>query len=109
MAIRYSPIHPPLFKNILAAACRGVGNLDGAITAAEDASGRNANDLISRLLLASVHVKMKNLDLAANQAREIDLIDPAFSLAGFAKRQPYKDDGFLDSLLSELKMAGLTD
>jgi len=109
LAIRYSPVHPPLFKNILAAACRGVGNLNDAIAAAEDASGRNANDLISRMLLASVYVKMKKLDLATNQANEIDLIDPAFSLAEFAKRQPYKNDDFLNSLLSELKTAGLPD
>jgi TolB-like protein len=109
LAIRYSPIHPPLFKNILAAVCRGVGNLDDAIAAAEDASVGNSNDLISRVLLASLHVKKENLQLASNLANEIDLIDPAFSLAEFGKRQPYKNDDFLNSLLSELKLAGLRD
>ena len=107
LAIRYSPVHPPLFKNILAAACRGVGNYNDAIAAAEEASGRNANDLISRMLLASIYVKLEKMDLATNQANEIALIDPAFSLAEFAIRQPYKNDDFLNSLLSELKTAGL--
>ena len=109
LAIRYSPIHPPLFKNILAAACRSVGKLNDAITAAEDASGRNANDLISRLLMASIYVKMKKLDLAIHQANEINSIDPAFSITEFAKRQPYKNDDFLNSLSSELRVAGLPD
>jgi TolB-like protein len=109
LAIRYSPIHPPLFKNILAAVCRGVGNLDDAVAAAEDASVSNSSDLMSRVLLASLHVKKENLEMASNLVNEIDLIDPAFSLGEFAKRQPYKNDEFLNSLLSELKLAGLRD
>ena len=109
LAIRYSPVHPPLFKNILAAACRGLDNLNDAIAAAEDASGRNPNDIISKLLLASVYVKLKEFGLAAIQAKEIELIDPEFSLTDFAMRQPYKNDGFLNVLLSELKTAGLPD
>ncbi len=107
LAIRHSPIHPPLFKNILATICRGVGNVEDAIAAAEDASVSNSNDLISRVLLASLHVKKQNLEMASNLVNEIYLIDPTFSLDEFAKRQPYKNDDFLNSLLSELKLAGL--
>jgi len=109
LAIRYSPIHPPLFKNILAAACRGAGILSDAITVAEDASVKNPNDLISRLLLASIHVKRNEIDLAKNKVTEINAIDSAFSLDNFAKRQPYKDDKYLKILVSELKTAGLPD
>ncbi len=109
LAIRYSPIHPPLFKSILAAACRGVGDFSAAITAAEYGSNQNPDDLLPRMLLASVHVKMQNFDLATKQANEIGLIDPTFSLNEFAKRQPYKNDEFLNTLLLELKTAGLSD
>jgi len=108
-AIRFSPIHPPLFKNILAAACRGTGDLDAAITAAQAGSLQNPDDLISRMLMASVYIKMQKTDLAENQAHEINKIDPAFSLIAFAKRQPYKNDDYLNSFISDLKLAGLTD
>ena len=109
LAIRYSPIHPPLFQNILSAACRGAGNLNDALSAAEEASVSSSSDLVSRVLLASIYVKLQNFDLATEQVSAINSIDPAFSLSDFASRQPYKDHGFLKSLMSELKIAGLPD
>lgn len=38
---------------------------------------------------------------------EIRRIAPDFSLAAFAERQPYKDAGDLDGLLTDLRLAGL--
>ncbi|MBT7147560.1 MAG: hypothetical protein HN893_11700, partial [Rhodospirillales bacterium] len=108
-AIRYAPFHPPLFKNILAAAYRAVGQLDEAILSAEGAAASSVGDLISRVLLASLYMKQENPGKANDQMVAINSIDPAFSLAAFASRQPYKDEVFLNAWISELRSVGFSD
>jgi len=46
---------------------------------------------------------------AAREAKEALRIHPGFSLATFAKTQPYKDRALLDGLLELLRKAGLPD
>jgi hypothetical protein len=42
-------------------------------------------------------------------AQEILTIDPAFSIAGYAESQPYKDADTLRRLMVSLRQAGLPD
>jgi adenylate cyclase len=106
-AIRRSPIYPPLFKDILAAAHRAIGDPAGAIEAASDAVAINPNDLMARLILASVYARSGRQDLAAGMVEHVRRIEPAFSLERFAKGQPYRDRDFLEQFVADLARAGL--
>jgi adenylate cyclase len=109
VAIRRSPIYPPLFKDILAAALRATGDHAGAIESASDAIGVNPNDVMARLIIASVYARTGRRELAARIAEEVRRIEPTFSLARFAKGQPYRDEELLGALISELREAGFPD
>jgi adenylate cyclase len=109
LAIRYSPIHPPLFKDILALAHRAAGEQAEAIEAATDAISMNPNDLTARLVLASAYVNSGELDSAAKMVEEVGEIEPTFSLESFAKRQPYQDQDLLNQFVSDLIKAGFAD
>lgn len=109
LAMRYSPIHPTLFKDILAIASLAAEDLDGAVAAANAAIAAAPDDLMARLVLASADVRARGPEAAAPVAAEIGRIDPAFSLARFAAGQPYRDPAFLDRLTAELRAAGLPD
>ena len=109
LAMRYSPIHPPLFKTILAAASHAAGDRDGAAAAAADAIGQKPDDVPARLILASVEMRRHHPQRAAELADEIKRTNPEFSVAAYAEREPYRSDEFLNSLVSDLRAAGLPD
>lgn len=106
LAIRYSPIYPPFFKDILALAHCCAGNRMDAIAAATDAITLNQDDLPGRLVLASVYVRSGEPDRATRMVEEVEKVDPTFSLDGFAANQPYRDQDLLDQLVSDLRKAG---
>lgn len=106
LAIRRAPIYPPLFKDILAAAHRVRGDDAKAVECATDAIAVNQNDLIGRLVLASVYVRSGKHDLAARMVEDVHRIEPAFSLERFAKGQPYRDPDLLAQFVADLEKAG---
>jgi adenylate cyclase len=106
LAIRRSPIHPSLFDDILAAAYRAAGDQAGAIKAATDAIATNPNDLMGRLILASVYVRVGKQDLAAAMVEDVRRIEPTFSLEKFAKGQPFRDPDLLGQFIGDLTTAG---
>lgn len=109
LAMRYSPIHPPFFKDILALAHWAAGNQADAVAAATEAIAMNPSDLTGRLVVTSAHIGSGESDLAAKLAKEICEIDWTFSLERFATNQPYRDQDLLDSLIADLRKAGLPD
>jgi len=109
LAIRYTPIYPPLFKDILASAHRAAGEQAKAIEAATDAISINPNDLIARLILASAYVRSGKPDLAARMVQEVRQIEPEFSVERFAKGQPYRDQDLLNRFISDLMKAGFAN
>ncbi len=109
LAMRYSPIYPTLFKDILALAHRAAGDHAEAVEAATDAISMNTNDVTARLVLASSYVTSGKVDLAAIMAREVDQIEPTFSIKKFGEGQPYRDQDLLDHFISDLMKAGFAD
>ncbi len=109
LAIRYSPIHPSLFTDILANIYRAMGEHDLAISTAKSAIAANPDDLMARLVLASVAARQNQPEIAAAMAREICQLEPAFSVAQFAAGQPYRNKAFLAELVAELRAAGLPE
>jgi adenylate cyclase len=107
LAMRYAPIHPPLYDDFLAAACRATGDFDRAVKAAQKAIAANPNDLTARIILASLAVKQDQPGAAAEMAQEIRRLDPDFSISTFAAGQPYRNEEFLNQFVAELHNAGL--
>ena len=109
LAMRYVPIHPAYYHDILAATCRASGNLDRAEQEAHTAIQTNPNDLTARLILASLAVKQDQPNDAAKMVEEVRNFDPEFSIAKFEGGQPYRSEAFLDQFVAELRDAGLPD
>jgi len=107
LAIRYSPIHPVFFKDILAAAYRALGDLDQAEEVATAAIATDPKDLNAQLILTSLAVKKNESEKWADITKDIRNIDPTFSTAKFAEAQPYRNKKFLDEFVADLRSAGL--
>ncbi|MDH3739020.1 MAG: guanylyl cyclase [Alphaproteobacteria bacterium] len=109
LAMRYAPMHPAYYHDILASTCRAAGDLDRAAQEALTAIETNPNDLTARLILASLAVKQDQPNDAAKMVEEVRNFDPEFSVAKFAGGQPYRSEAFLDQYLAELRDAGLPE
>jgi adenylate cyclase len=87
-AIRLSPVYPPFFQTILAAAYYGSGRYEEAIAAAEDTLKSDRENLDAFLILSGA-------------------IQPDFTLQKYAETQRYKDPQTLKQVVSMLQKAGL--
>ena len=59
------------------------------------------------VILAACAVALGHVEEARQAVRKVLALKPGFSLAAFAKSQPYKDPKHLDRLLDHLRTAGL--
>ena len=109
LAMRYAPMHPAYYHDILAATCRAAGDLDRAAQEAHTAIETNPNDQAARLILASLAIKQDQSSDAAKMVQEIRRLDPEFSLENFAAGQPYRSEEFLEQFVTELRDAGLPE
>ena len=107
LAIRYHPLNPPFFRNILASAYMAKGELDAAISTAVQVIESAPGDIAARLILASTYVKSDKMDLANKIASEITHLDPNFSVEQFAASQYYRDGDYLKEFANDLKASGL--
>ncbi len=109
LAIRYHPLNPPFFRNILAAAHRARNEFDAAIAIAKQVVDSAPADITARLTLASAYVKSNRMDLAKQVAAEITRLDTNFSVKRFADLQHYRDGRYLEELAEDLRASGLPD
>ena len=107
LAIRYHPLNPPFFRNILAAAHQARNEFDAAIAAAKQVVESAPADITARLTLVSAYVKSNRVDLAKQVASEISRLDPNFSVKRFADLQYYRDGSYLEQLAEDLRASGL--
>ncbi len=106
-AIRFSPVYPPWFIEILAASYRDNGQVDFAVAAAQEGLRIAPQSINCRLILASALVRGGWPVEAERIGREVIGLAPEFSLAQHAAREPYRDQAVLDQVLGELQTAGL--
>ncbi len=106
-AIRISPVHPSWFQSGLAAAYRGIGEVDKSIDAAKMGVKINSKDLDAHLILCGDYMISGFLEEAKSLAREIIKLDPKFSLDKYADTQPYKNEATLNRLIDDLREVGL--
>ena len=108
-ALRLSPVYPPWFVNVLAAAYRDNDDLERSILAAKRSIDLSPGSIEPRMILCSGYAQAKNLDLARSTAKEVAAIDPDISVASYMKNQPYKDQETLSRLIVSLREAGLPE
>lgn len=108
-AMRFSPVYPPFFADILASAYRANGQVAAAIPVAQEAISLNPDNIYARLALAASYSAEGWQSGARHVAEEILKIDPEFSVRRFAEDQPYRDKEMLQHYVEELSDAGLPD
>ena len=108
-AIRLSPVYPPWFLEILAAAYRDAGQTAFAISVARELLRIVPGSLHGRLLLVSALVRGGGLAEAEGIGRGIVESEPAFSSARYARALPYRDKYVLEDIAADLRRAGLPD
>lgn len=109
LAIRFQPLYPPFFINILASAHSALGAMDEAASAAQQAIEIAPTDIPARLVLLRTHLRQDHPELAQTVAAEIMQLDPSFSVTRFAATQYYEDSTYLESLAADLRAGGLPD
>ncbi len=107
-AMRFSPIHPPFFKSVLASSCKEMHAWEDAATAAKDLLRMKPDDLDARLVLIESALGSGDQDAADQYVQDIRKLQPEFSLAPWAERQPYRDRAVLERILTHLRGAGLS-
>jgi TolB-like protein len=106
-AIRLSPVYPPFFQTILAAAYYGSGRYEEAIAAAEDTLKSDRENLDAFLILSGANAALNLKEEALEAASAIKKIQPDFTLQKYAETQRYKDPQTLKQVVSMLQKAGL--
>lgn len=106
-AIRYSPVYPPWFIEVLAAAYRESGQVDFAVTAAQEGLRIAPQAINCGLILASALARGGWSSDARRIGGEIAALAPDFSLSRHAAQEPYRDQAVLDRIVGELRSAGL--
>jgi adenylate cyclase len=108
-AIHLSPSPPAWYFAHLAMACHGCGRYPQAIEASERAMRKDGKWIEARLTKSAALEALGRHPQAEKEAQAILDIEPGFSLAAFAKTQPYKNKTELEALLEQLRKAGLPD
>ena len=108
-AIRFMPVFPPWFVEILAAAYRDAGSNDLAVIAAREVPRIAPSAIQGRLILASALVRSGWLIDAKRVVREVRMLDPGLALGRFAQAQPYRDEKVIARIVDDLRAAGLPD
>ena len=106
-AIRLTPVYPPWFVTLLAAAYRDSGATEKSIAAANHALRMNPGDLDARLILCSDYQRSGHSERAKQVAGEIMANAPDFALTEYFKYQPYKVEEIARQLKDSLHAAGL--
>ena len=106
-AIRYMPVYPPWFVEILAASYRDAGILDLGIISAREILRIMPSAIQGRLVLASALVRsgwLADARRIANEARELDT---NLTLERWASSQPYRHADVLAGVIDDLRTAGI--
>lgn len=105
-AIRYSPVYPPWFIEILAASYRESGQVDFAVAAAHEGLRIAPQSINCRLILASALMRGGWPADALRVPRDVARLESGFSLARHAAQAPYRDGAVLDRVIGDCGLRG---
>lgn len=106
-AIRYSPVFPPFFADVLALALLFDGNTDAATAVAGESLRLNTAGITARLVLIAGYAEKGEFTEAREVGERLLAVEPYFSLGQFQERQPYKDGNKLKDFVAKLNSTGL--
>lgn len=106
-AIRYSPVYPTIFADVLALAYLLKGNHKAASAVAGEVLRLNVEATTTRVVLIAACAAGGRVSEARKLAAQVSATDEAFSLRRFADQQPYRNTTDLEALLGWLTEAGL--
>lgn len=106
-AIRYMPVYPPWFVEILAASYRDAGMPDLGIISAREILRITPSAIQGRLVLASALVRSGWLADARRIIREACELDANLTLDRCASAQPYRDRDVLAGVIDDLRTGGI--
>jgi adenylate cyclase len=106
-AIRISPVYPPWYLAVLAAAYRDAGAIGKSIEAAERGVSLAPSDRDLRLVLCSDYSLVGEAARARALAHEIVAAEPGFSVSAYLATQPYRDPAARSRVADALREAGL--
>jgi adenylate cyclase len=109
-ALRLAPNDPFafVFQHVLAQAHFTASEMDQAAAWARSADTLNPRHSANLRLLAATHAALGRHRLARDAAERLLVVEPRFTLSGFAARTPLRGDA-RDRFLLLLREAGLTD
>ncbi|UCE90404.1 MAG: tetratricopeptide repeat protein, partial [Pseudomonadota bacterium] len=106
-AMRLNPDSPSQYAAVLGYARFFSGDYTGARRALEQALEINVNRLMPNLYLTATYVRLNEIDDGRWHAENIRQANPEFDLEHWASRQPFKDQNQLESVVRDLRTAGL--
>jgi hypothetical protein len=106
-AIRLSPVYPPWFLEILAAAYRDAGQVAFAVSVVRELLRIVPDSLHGRMLLVSALVRGGGLAEACRIAA--DVAEPGFSASDYSQGLPYRDAAVIERIADDLRRSGLAD
>ncbi|MDP6786664.1 MAG: BTAD domain-containing putative transcriptional regulator [Rhodospirillales bacterium] len=106
-AIRYSPVYPPFFADVLALALLFDGSVEAALAVAGESLRVNPDGVTARLVQIATYSQLGEIAQAREIGESVLAADAAFSLQRFAAPQPYRKPSDLESFVSQLSAAGL--
>jgi adenylate cyclase len=108
-ALQLEKIYPAWMINVLAVAYRDCGEVELSISAANESMRLNPQKDDAELILCSDYKLAADHEQARSTADNIIARNPTFSLADYAKRQPYKHPAPLNRVIDALREAGLPE
>jgi TolB-like protein len=106
-AIRFMPVYPPWFVEILAASYRNAGMPDLGIISAREILRIMPSAIQGRLVLASALVRSRWLADARRVVGEARELDKNLTLGRWGSSQPYRDASVLAGAIDDLRRAGI--
>lgn len=107
-AIRYSPVYPPFFADVLALACLFGGRHDAALAVSGESLRINPGGVTAHLVAAAAHSARKDFDNARAARGHVLTANPEFSLQDFSRQQPYRNPVDLQNFVGQLSAAGFS-
>ncbi len=107
LALRFNPLNPPFFRNILSAAYLAKGELADAISVTKETIRIAPLNIPARLILASAYEQSDQHAEAEKIASKVKQLDPAFSVSQFASSQFHKNPQYVDRVAADLRSAGI--
>jgi tetratricopeptide (TPR) repeat protein len=107
--MRITPVYPPWYMTVLAAAYRDSGEFAKSIAAAERGIRMSPGDRDLKLVLCSAYSLAGQPQRARPLAREVVAAEPAFSIRSYLESQAYQDAATLQRLSESLRQAGLPE